>query len=338
MGVDYLVPWTDRVMIAVTAGRSSAEMVRTSGGSRSAPPDWSYLADRRTTLRTERTDKLSSGTAGFEPIPISWRGWTRGGRTYSRNPWDESQSRRCRARRSYGDLRSRWDSRRSRADRGRGTGYSRRVAYQATRAGAGRRENHSRNNQKNQKTTSRSPPNQSSSWQTKKRSQNNHKSWKTKRVAHRAPCRQLVDEEALPEQSPRTTREDDESAHRPTRAAAGKRRSTPRTTTKSWKTKESLTAHPEQRWSTKRPLPEQPEQLGRRRVAHRPTRAASSWQTKKHSPSKRGRPRVASTSAHPEQLVDEEARPEQPQELEDQGVDHRPASTTRRQRVDHRHD
>ena len=66
VGADYLVPWTDRVMIAVTAGRSSAEMVRTAADLiRTAGLELRIAG----LLHTERTDK-SSGTARFEPIPI----------------------------------------------------------------------------------------------------------------------------------------------------------------------------------------------------------------------------------------------------------------------------
>ena len=74
VGADYLVPWTDRVMIAVTAGRSSAEMVRTAADLiRTAGLELRIAG----LLHTERTDK-SSGTAGFEPIPIDvWDGHER---------------------------------------------------------------------------------------------------------------------------------------------------------------------------------------------------------------------------------------------------------------------
>jgi hypothetical protein len=72
VGADYLVPWTDRVMIAVTAGRSSAEMVRTAADLiRTAGLELRIAG----LLHTERTDK-SSGTAGFEPIRFML-GWTR---------------------------------------------------------------------------------------------------------------------------------------------------------------------------------------------------------------------------------------------------------------------
>ena len=66
VGADYLLTWTDRVMIAVTAGRSSAEMVRTAADLvRTAGLELRIAA----LLHIERTDD-SSGTAGFDrPIP-----------------------------------------------------------------------------------------------------------------------------------------------------------------------------------------------------------------------------------------------------------------------------
>lgn len=67
VGADYLLTWTDRVIIAVTAGRSSAEMVRTAGDLvRSTGLELRMAA----LLHSERTDD-SSGTAGFErPIHL----------------------------------------------------------------------------------------------------------------------------------------------------------------------------------------------------------------------------------------------------------------------------
>jgi capsular polysaccharide biosynthesis protein len=62
VGADYLVTWTDRVMIAVTSGRSSAEMVQTAADLvRTAGLELRLAA----LLHTERTDN-SSGMAGFE--------------------------------------------------------------------------------------------------------------------------------------------------------------------------------------------------------------------------------------------------------------------------------
>jgi capsular polysaccharide biosynthesis protein len=67
VGADYLLTWSDRVIIAVTAGRSSAEMVRTAGDLvRSAGLEMRVAA----LLHTERTDD-SSGITGFDrPIQI----------------------------------------------------------------------------------------------------------------------------------------------------------------------------------------------------------------------------------------------------------------------------
>jgi capsular polysaccharide biosynthesis protein len=69
IGADHLKAWTDRVIIAVTAGRSSAEMVMTAGDlARAAGLELRSAA----LLHTERTDD-SSGTAGFgrpESVPI----------------------------------------------------------------------------------------------------------------------------------------------------------------------------------------------------------------------------------------------------------------------------
>ena len=72
VGADYLLTWTDRVMIAVTAGRSSAEMVRTAADLvRTAGLEFRLAA----LLRTERTDD-SSGTAGFDlPVPLHLVDW-----------------------------------------------------------------------------------------------------------------------------------------------------------------------------------------------------------------------------------------------------------------------
>ena len=62
VGVDHLTAWTDRVIIAVTAGRSSAELVRTAADLvRTAGLEFRFAV----LLRTERTDD-SSGTAGFD--------------------------------------------------------------------------------------------------------------------------------------------------------------------------------------------------------------------------------------------------------------------------------
>jgi capsular polysaccharide biosynthesis protein len=69
IGADYLLTWTDRVLVAVTAGRSSAEMVRTAADLvRTAGLELRLAA----LLHTERTDD-SSGTAGFDrpmSVPI----------------------------------------------------------------------------------------------------------------------------------------------------------------------------------------------------------------------------------------------------------------------------
>ena len=72
VGADYLRAWTDRVLIAVTAGRSSAEMVRTAADLvRTAGLEFRFAA----VLRTERTDD-SSGTAGFDlPAPLHLVDW-----------------------------------------------------------------------------------------------------------------------------------------------------------------------------------------------------------------------------------------------------------------------
>ena len=67
VGADYLLTWTDRVFIVVTAGLSSAERVRTSADLvRSVGLDLRFSA----LLHVERTDD-SSGTGGFDrPSPI----------------------------------------------------------------------------------------------------------------------------------------------------------------------------------------------------------------------------------------------------------------------------
>jgi capsular polysaccharide biosynthesis protein len=67
VGADYLFRWTDRVIIAVTAGRSSAEMVRTAGDLvRSTGLELRVAA----LLHSERADN-SSGTTGFDrPIYV----------------------------------------------------------------------------------------------------------------------------------------------------------------------------------------------------------------------------------------------------------------------------
>ncbi len=67
VGADHLKAWTDRVMVVVTAGRSSAERVRTVADLvRTAGLELRLSA----LLHTERTDD-SSGTAGFDrPIPV----------------------------------------------------------------------------------------------------------------------------------------------------------------------------------------------------------------------------------------------------------------------------
>jgi capsular polysaccharide biosynthesis protein len=62
VGADHLKAWTDRVIIAVTAGHSSAEMVTTAGELARAAGLELRLA---TLLHTERMDD-SSGTAGFD--------------------------------------------------------------------------------------------------------------------------------------------------------------------------------------------------------------------------------------------------------------------------------
>jgi len=69
MGADYLSAWTDRVIVAVTAGHSSVEMITTAADLvRTAGLEFRMAA----LLHTERTDD-SSGTAGFDlsvPIPV----------------------------------------------------------------------------------------------------------------------------------------------------------------------------------------------------------------------------------------------------------------------------
>ena len=67
VGADHLAAWTDRVIIAVTAGRSSAERIRTAADLvRTAGLELRFAA----LLRRERADE-SSGTAGFDrPMPI----------------------------------------------------------------------------------------------------------------------------------------------------------------------------------------------------------------------------------------------------------------------------
>ena len=69
MGADYLSAWTDRVIVAVTAGHSSVEMITTAADLvRTAGLEFRMAA----LLQTERTDD-SSGTAGFDlsvPIPV----------------------------------------------------------------------------------------------------------------------------------------------------------------------------------------------------------------------------------------------------------------------------
>jgi hypothetical protein len=67
VGADYLLAWTDRAFVAVTAGRSSAEMVRTAADLvRNAGLELRLAA----LLHSERIDE-SSGTAGFDrPIPV----------------------------------------------------------------------------------------------------------------------------------------------------------------------------------------------------------------------------------------------------------------------------
>ena len=62
VGADHLKAWTDRVIVAVTAGRSSAERVRTAAELvRTAGLDLRVAV----LLRTERTDD-SSGVSGFD--------------------------------------------------------------------------------------------------------------------------------------------------------------------------------------------------------------------------------------------------------------------------------
>ena len=67
IGADHLKAWTDRVIIVVTAGRSSAEQIRTSADLvRSAGLDLRFAA----LLHAERTDH-SSGLGDFDrPVPI----------------------------------------------------------------------------------------------------------------------------------------------------------------------------------------------------------------------------------------------------------------------------
>jgi capsular polysaccharide biosynthesis protein len=67
VGADYLVTWTDRVMIAVTSGRSSAEMVQTAADLVGTAGLELRIA---ALLRTERMDN-SSGIAGFDgAVPV----------------------------------------------------------------------------------------------------------------------------------------------------------------------------------------------------------------------------------------------------------------------------
>jgi hypothetical protein len=61
VGADHLAAWTDRVMVVVTAGRSSVEKARTIGDQvRASGLELRFAA----LLRTERTDE-SSGTANL---------------------------------------------------------------------------------------------------------------------------------------------------------------------------------------------------------------------------------------------------------------------------------
>ena len=70
VGADHLTAWTDRVIVVVTAGRSSAEKVRTVGDQiRTAGLDLRFAV----LMHTERTDD-SLGTANVErPAPIQLR-------------------------------------------------------------------------------------------------------------------------------------------------------------------------------------------------------------------------------------------------------------------------
>ena len=70
VGADYLRVWTDRVIVVVTAGRSSAERVRTAADLvRIAGLEMRVAA----LLRTERTDD-SSGVTGFDqPVAVQLR-------------------------------------------------------------------------------------------------------------------------------------------------------------------------------------------------------------------------------------------------------------------------
>jgi capsular polysaccharide biosynthesis protein len=64
VGADHLIAWTERVIIVVTAGRSSAERVRTAADMvRTAGLELRFAA----LLHAERTDD-SSGTAGFDQV------------------------------------------------------------------------------------------------------------------------------------------------------------------------------------------------------------------------------------------------------------------------------
>jgi hypothetical protein len=73
VGADYLATWTERVMVAVTAGRSSAEKVRTVAELiRTAGLDLRFAA----LVRTERTDDSSAAsfdrrTAGVTVAPVA---------------------------------------------------------------------------------------------------------------------------------------------------------------------------------------------------------------------------------------------------------------------------
>ena len=54
VGADHLTAWTDRVMVVITAGRSSVEKVRSVGDQvRAAGLDLRFAA----LVRTERTDE-----------------------------------------------------------------------------------------------------------------------------------------------------------------------------------------------------------------------------------------------------------------------------------------
>jgi hypothetical protein len=70
VGADHLTAWTDRIMVAVTAGRSSVEKARTVGDQvRAAGLDLRFAA----LLRTERSDDSSGMISRGRPAPVQRR-------------------------------------------------------------------------------------------------------------------------------------------------------------------------------------------------------------------------------------------------------------------------